>query len=134
MYTADDVRALYKRHSDKLTAKLTDEQANLIASVWATIDESVAHAYEDNGGDNTDAFNHFLNLAIIAARIVDGTLTLDELIKTENRLAGAMIFAYSATDAAMFTLKAMGEDTSQAFHQVKESRAITRKSIEAASL
>lgn len=134
MYTADDVRALYKRHSDKLTAKLTDEQANLIASVWATIDESVAHAYEDNGSDDTDAFNHFLNLAIIAARIVDGTLTLDELIKTENRLAGAMIFAYSATDAAMFTLKVMGEDTSQAFHQVKESRAITRKSIEAASL
>lgn len=134
MYTADDVRALYKRHSDELTAKLTDEQANLIASVWATIDESVAHAYEDNGGDDTDAFNHFLNLAIIAARIVDGTLTLDELIKTENRLAGAMIFAYSATDAAMFTLRAMGEDTSQTFHQVKESRAITRKSIEAASL
>lgn len=33
MYTADDVRALYKRHSDELTAKLTDEQANLIASV-----------------------------------------------------------------------------------------------------
>lgn len=50
MYTADDVRALYKRYSDELTAKLTDEQANLIASVWATIDESVAHAYEDNGG------------------------------------------------------------------------------------
>ena len=45
-----------------------------------------------------------------------------------------MIFAYSATDAAMFALKVMGEDTSQAFHQVKESRAITRKSIEAASL
>lgn len=134
MYTADDVRALYKRHFDGLTAKLTDEQADLIASVWETIDESVAHAYEDSEGDDTGAFNHFLNLAIIAARIVDGTLTLDDLIKTENRLAGAMIFAYSATDAAMFALKAMGEDTSQAFHQVKESRAITRKSIEAASL
>ena len=134
MYTADDVRALYKRHFDGLTAKLTDEQADLIASVWETIDESVAHAYEDSKGDDTGAFNHFLNLAIIAARIVDGTLTLDDLIKTENRLAGAMIFAYSATDAAMFALKAMGEDTSQAFHQVKESRAITRKSIEAASL
>ena len=134
MYTAADVRALYKRYSDKLTAKLTDEQANLIASVWAAIDESVAHAYESNEGSDADAFNHFLNLAIIAARIIDGTLTLNELIKTENRLAGATIFAYSATDTAMFTLKAMGEDTSQAFHQVKESRATARKSIEAASL
>ena len=121
MYTANDVRAEYKDHPDTFNADLTDEQATTIASLWNTIKVSVLNRY---GEDSAGASFRFTNLAITAAHIIDGTLTVEALIEDEKNFIDALNFACGMTDVAIFASQEMGVNTAQMRQQVELNREI----------
>lgn len=120
-YTAADVRAEYKGHPDTFNADLTDEQATTIASLWNTIKASVLKCYDE---DSAGASFQFTNLAITAAHIIDGTLTVEELIKDEKNFIDALNFSCGMTDVAIFASQEMGVNTAQMRQQVELNREI----------
>lgn len=128
-YTAADVRAIYRKYPHALTAELTDEQAAMIASVWEEIDAAIPDIYNDN-----DEFNHFEGLRINAARIIDGTKTLERLIENEKSLAGTFLFSCDSTNVAIIASKAMGVDVNLITHHVAMRRAHILKCVKTPSL
>lgn len=121
IYTADDVRTEYENHPDTFNANLTDEQATTIASLWNTIKVSVLDRYDEN---SDGASFQFTNLAITAAHIIDGTLTVEELIQDEKNFIDALNFSCGMTDVAIFASQEMGVDTTQMRQQVELNREI----------
>lgn len=120
-YTAADVRAEYETHPDAFNADLTDEQATTIASLWNTIKASVLKRYDE---DSIDASFRFTNLAITAAHIIDGTLTVEELIEDEKNFIDALNFVCGMTDVAIFASQEMGVDIKPMRQQVELNREI----------
>lgn len=121
IYTADDVRTEYKDHPDTFNVDLTDEQATTIASLWNTIKASVLKRYDE---DSDGASFRFTNLAITAAHIIDGTLTVEELIEDEKAFIDALNFACGMTDVAIFASQEMGVDIKSMRQQVELNREI----------
>lgn len=120
-YTADDVRAEYEKHPDVFNADITNEQATAIASLWNTIKASVIKRYDE---DSAGASFRFTNLAITAAHIIDGTLTVEELIEDEKNFIDALNFSCGMTDVAIFASQEMGVNTAQMRQQVELNREI----------
>ena len=132
-YTAADVRETYKHNSDTLTADLTDEQATTIASLWTMIEEDLINAYKDKVGDadgKKALRTQFIHTSITAARIVDGTLTFDELIEDEEIATGKLYLAYNKTGVAILAYQVMGKDVRPMIRQIKASRSRTIDTIE----
>lgn len=123
------MRAIYRKYPHSLTAKLTDEQAAIIASVWEEIDATIPDVYNDS-----DEFNHFEGLRINAARIIDGTQTLERLIENERRLAGTYLFSCDSTNVAIIASKAMGVNVNLSIHHVAMRRAHILKCVKTPSL
>ena len=121
IYTADDVRAEYKAHPDVLSANLTDEQATMIASLWSKFKVSVLNFHDD---DSITATFQFTNMAITAAHIIDGTLTVEELIEDEKKYIGALNCACGMTEAAIIASQEMGVDIAPILHQVRINREL----------
>ena len=130
--TASDVRAWYGDFADELT----EEQIDSIASAWSTIREITAAFYED--GDADDLASLVEDPDIVAAQIIDGTATLEEMVDREKRaaraLASALASARTATAAAMIASAAAGMDVAEIARRAEMSRTTVYKRLDTLAL
>lgn len=127
-YAASDVRAWYGDFADELT----EEQIDAIASAWATIREITAVFYED--GDADDLASLVEDPDIVAAQIIDGTATLEEMVEREKRAARALASARTATAAAMVASVAAGMDVAEIARRAEMSRTTVYKRLDTLAL
>lgn len=127
-YTANDVRAWY----GDFVEELTEEQIDSIASAWATIREITAAFYED--GDADDLKYLVEEPDIVAAQIIDGTATLEEMVEREKRAARALTAARTATAAAMIASAAAGMDVAEIARRAEMSRTTVYKRLDTLAL
>lgn len=127
-YTANDVRAWYGDFADELT----EEQIDSIASAWATIREITAAFYEDC--DVADLASIVEEPDIVAAQIIDGTATLEEMVDREKRAARALASARTATAAAMVASVAAGMDVAEIARRAEMSRTTVYKRLDTLAL
>ena len=127
-YTASDVRAWYGDFADELTA----EQIGAIASAWETISEIAAAFYEDCAADDLEALTE--GPSAIAAQVIDGTATLEELVNRERRAAQALSDARTATAAAMIAAEAAGMDIAEIARRADMSRTTVYKRLDTLAL
>lgn len=127
-YTDTDVRAWYGDFADELT----EEQIDAIASAWATIREITAAFYED--GDADDLKYLVEDPDIIAAQIIDGTATLEEMVEREKRAVRALASARTATAAAMIASAAAGMDVAEIARRAEMSRTTVYKRLDTLAL
>lgn len=127
-YTASDVRAWYGDFADELTR----EQLDAIASAWATIREITAAFYEDCDADDLESLVEEPD--IVAAQIVDGTATLEEMVEREKRAARALASARTATAAAMIASAAAGMDVAEIARRAQMSRTTVYKRLDTLAL
>lgn len=128
MTTCADVRAWYGDFADELTG----EQIDAIASAWSTIREITAAFYED--GDADDLSYLVEEPDIIAAQIIDGTATLEEMVEREKRAARALVAARTATAAAMIASAAAGMDVAEIARRAQMSRTTVYKRLDTLAL
>nr|DAW55167.1 MAG TPA: Putative TetR-family transcriptional regulator [Caudoviricetes sp.] len=126
--TASDVRAWYGDFADELT----EEQIDSIASAWSTIREITAAFYED--GDADDLASLVEDPDIVAAQIIDGTATLEEMVDREKRAARALASARTATAAAMIASAAAGMDVAEIARRAEMSRTTVYKRLDTLAL
>lgn len=126
--TASDVRAWYGDFADELT----EEQIDSIASAWATIREITEAFYED--GDADDLNSLVEEPDIVAAQIIDGTATLEEMVDREKRAARALTSARTATAAAMIASAAAGMDVAEIARRAEMSRTTVYKRLDTLAL
>ena len=127
-YTANDVRAWYGDFADELT----EEQIDSIASAWATIREITAAFYEDGDADDLESLVEEPD--IVAAQIIDGTATLEEMVDREKRAARALASARTATAAAMIASAAAGMDVAEIARRAEMSRTTVYKRLDTLAL
>nr|DAY23015.1 MAG TPA: Putative TetR-family transcriptional regulator [Caudoviricetes sp.] len=128
MTTCTDVRAWYGDFADELTG----EQIDAIASAWSTIREITAAFYEDGDADD---LNYLVEEPdIIAAQIIDGTATLEEMVEREKRAARALVAARTATAAAMIASAAAGMDVAEIARRAQMSRTTVYKRLDTLAL
>lgn len=127
-YTASDVRAWYGDFADELTA----DQIDAIASAWETISEITAAFYEDCDAD--DLASLIEEPDIVAAQIIDGTATLEEMVEREKRAARALASARTATAAAMIASAAAGMDVAEIARRAEMSRTTVYKRLDTLAL
>lgn len=127
-YTANDVRAWYGDFADELT----EEQVDSIASAWATIREITAAFYEDGDADDLESLVEEPD--IVAAQIIDGTATLEEMVDREKRAARALASARTATAAAMIASAAAGMDVAEIARRAEMSRTTVYKRLDTLAL
>ena len=127
-YTANDVRAWYGDFADELT----EEQIDSIASAWATIREITAAFYEDGDADDLESLVEEPD--IVAAQIIDGTATLEEIVDREKRAARALASARTATAAAMIASAAAGMDVAEIARRAEMSRTTVYKRLDTLAL
>lgn len=127
-YTDTDVRAWYGDFADELT----EEQIDAIASAWATIREITAAFYED--GDADDLKYLVEDPDIVAAQIIDGTATLEEMVEREKRAVRALASARTATAAAMIASAAAGMDVAEIARRAEMSRTTVYKRLDTLAL
>ena len=126
--TASDVRAWYGDFADELT----EEQIDSIASAWSTIREITAAFYEDGDADD---LNYLVEEPdIVAAQIIDGTATLEEMVEREKRAARALVAARTATAAAMIASAAAGMDVAEIARRAQMSRTTVYKRLDTLAL
>lgn len=95
--------------------------------------EDLINAYKDKVGDadgKKALRTQFIHTSITAARIVDGTLTFDELIEDEEIATGKLYLAYNKTGVAILAYQVMGKDVRPMIRQIKASRSRTVDAIE----
>lgn len=126
--TASDVRAWYGDFAEELT----EEQIDAIASAWATIREITEAFYED--GDADDLASLVEDPDIVAAQIIDGTATLEEMVDREKRAARALASARTATAAAMIASAAAGMDVAEIARRAEMSRTTVYKRLDTLAL
>lgn len=126
--TASDVRAWYGDFAEELT----EEQIDAIASAWATIREITEAFYED--GDADDLASLVEDPDIVAAQIIDGTATLEEMVEREKRAARALASARTATAAAMIASAAAGMDVAEIARRAEMSRTTVYKRLDTLAL
>lgn len=127
-YTENDIRAWYGDFADELTA----DQIAAIASAWETISEITAAFYEDCDAD--DLASLVEDPDIIAAQIIDGTATLEEMVEREKRAARALASARTATAAAMVASVAAGMDVAEIARRAEMSRTTVYKRLDTLAL
>lgn len=127
-YTANDVRAWYGDFADELT----EEQIDSIASAWATIREITAAFYEEGDADDLESLVEEPD--IVAAQIIDGTATLEEMVDREKRAARALASARTATAAAMVASVAAGMDVAEIARRAEMSRTTVYKRLDTLAL
>lgn len=128
MTTCTDVRAWYGDFADELT----EEQIDAIASAWSTIREITAAFYEDGDADD---LNYLVEEPdIVAAQIIDGTATLEEMVEREKRAARALASARTATAAAMIASAAAGMDVAEIARRAQMSRTTVYKRLDTLAL
>ena len=127
-YTDTDVRAWYGDFADELT----EEQIDAIASAWATIREITAAFYEDGGADDLKYLVE--DPDIVAAQIIDGTATLEEMVEREKRAVRALASARTATAAAMIASAAAGMDVAEIARRAEMSRTTVYKRLDTLAL
>lgn len=127
-YTASDVRAWYGDFAEELT----EEQIDSIASAWATIREITAAFYEDGDADDLESLVEEPD--IVAAQIIDGTATLEEMVDHEKRAARALALARTATAAAMIASAAAGMDVAEIARRAEMSRTTVYKRLDTLAL
>lgn len=128
MTTCTDVRAWYGDFADELT----EEQIGAIASAWSTIREITAAFYEDGDADD---LNYLVEEPdIVAAQIIDGTATLEEMVEREKRAARALVAARTATAAAMIASAAAGMDVAEIARRAQMSRTTVYKRLDTLAL
>ena len=126
--TASDVRAWYGDFADELT----DDQIDAIASAWGTISEITEAFYEGCGAD--DLVSLVEDPDIVAAQIIDGTATLEEMVEREKRAARALSGARTATAAAMIAAEAAGMDIAEIARRAEMSRTTVYKRLDTLAL
>lgn len=124
MTTCTDVRAWYGDFADELT----EEQIDAIASAWSTIREITAAFYEDGDADDLESLVEEPD--IVAAQIIDGTATLEEMVEREKRAARALTAARTATAAAMIASAAAGMDVAEIARRAQMSRTTVYKRLD----
>ena len=127
-YTDTDVRAWYGDFADELT----EEQIDAIASAWSTIREITAAFYEDGDADDLESLVEEPD--IVAAQIIDGTATLEEMVEREKRAARALTAARTATAAAMIASAAAGMDVAEIARRAQMSRTTVYKRLDTLAL
>lgn len=128
MTTCTDVRAWYGDFADELT----EEQIDAIASAWSTIREITAAFYEDGDADDLESLVE--EPGIVAAQIIDGTATLEEMVEREKRAARALTAARTATAAAMIASAAAGMDVAEIARRAQMSRTTVYKRLDTLAL
>ena len=128
MTTCTDVRAWYGDFADELT----EEQIDAIASAWSTIREITAAFYEDGDADDLESLVEEPD--IVAAQIIDGTATLEEMVDREKRAARALASARTATAAAMIASAAAGMDVAEIARRAEMSRTTVYKRLDTLAL
>lgn len=128
MTTCTDVRAWYGDFADELT----EEQIAAIASAWSTIREITAAFYEDGDADDLESLVEEPD--IVAAQIIDGTATLEEMVEREKRAARALTAARTATAAAMIASAAAGMDVAEIARRAQMSRTTVYKRLDTLAL
>ena len=127
-YTDTDVRAWYGDFAEELT----EEQINSIASAWSTIREITAAFYEDDVAADLESLVEEPD--IVAAQIIDGTATLEEMVEREKRAARALTAARTATAAAMIASAAAGMDVAEIARRAQMSRTTVYKRLDTLAL
>ena len=127
-YTENDVRAWYGDFADELT----EEQIDAIASAWGTIREITAAFYEDCDADDLESLVEEPD--IVAAQIIDGAATLEEMVEREKRAARALASARTATAAAMIASAAAGMDVAEIARRAQMSRTTVYKRLDTLAL
>lgn len=127
-YTASDVRAWYGDFADELTV----DQIDAIASAWETISEITEAFYEDCDADDLAPLVE--DPDIVAAQIIDGTATLEEMVEREKRAARALASARTATAAAMVASAAAGMDVAEIARRAEMSRTTVYKRLDTLAL
>ena len=128
MTTCTDVRAWYGDFADELT----EEQIDAIASAWSTIREITAAFYEDGDADDLESLVEEPD--IVAAQIIDGTATLEEMVEREKRAARALTAVRTATAAAMIASAAAGMDVAEIARRAQMSRTTVYKRLDTLAL
>lgn len=128
MTTCTDVRAWYGDFADELT----EEQIDAIASAWSTIREITAAFYEDGDADDLESLVEEPD--IVAAQIIDGTATLEEMVEREKRAARALTAARTATAAGMIASAAAGMDVAEIARRAQMSRTTVYKRLDTLAL
>ena len=127
-YTDTDVRNWYGDFADELT----EDQVDAIAYAWGKISDITAAFYEDCDADDLEALTE--GPSTIAAQIIDGTATLEELVERERRAARALSDARTATAAAMIAAEAAGMDITEIARRAEMSRTTVYKRLDTLAL
>lgn len=127
-YTASDVRAWYGDFADELTG----DQSDIIAYTWHEIEKITKAFYGKIPEEDLKALAD--GPCIIAAQIIDGTATLEELVDRERRAARALSDARTATAAAMIAAEAAGMDVTEIARRAGMSRTTVYKRISTLAL
>lgn len=127
-YTENDVRAWYGDFADELTA----EQIDAISYAWGKISEITEAFYGESLEEDLEALTE--EPWAIAAQIIDGTATLEELVNRERRAAQALSDARTATAAAMIAAEAAGTDITEIARRAEMSRTTVYKRLDTLAL
>lgn len=126
--TANDVRDWYGDFADELT----EDQIDAIASAWGTIREITEAFYGEGTKEDLESLTE--EPGIIAAQIIDGTATIEELVSRERRAALALSDARTATAAAMIAAEAAGMDIAEIARRAGMSRTTVYKRLDTLAL
>lgn len=127
-YTENDVRNWYGDFADELT----EDQVDAIASAWGTISEITEAFYGEGLEEDLQSLVEEPN--IVAAQIIDGTATIEEMVNRERRAAQALSDARTATAAAMIAAEAAGMDIAEIARRAGMSRTTVYKRLDTLAL
>lgn len=127
-YTENDVRSWYGDFSDELT----EDQLDAIAYAWGKISEITEAFYGEGLEEDLQSLVEEPN--IVAAQIIDGTSTIEEMVNRERRAAQALSDARTATAAAMIAAEAAGMDIAEIARRAEMSRTTVYKRLDTLAL
>ena len=127
-YTDTDVRSWYGDFAEDLTA----EQIDAIAYAWGKISEITEAFYGEGLEEDLEALTE--GPCVIAAQIIDGTATIEEMVNRERRAAQALSDARTATAAAMIAAEAAGMDIAEIARRAEMSRTTVYKRLDTLAL
>ena len=127
-YTENDVRSWYGDFADELT----EDQIDAIAYAWGKISEITEAFYGEGLEEDLQSLVEEPN--IVAAQIIDGTATIEEMVNRERRAAQALSDARTATAAAMIVAEAAGMDIAEIARRAEMSRTTVYKRLDTLAL
>lgn len=127
-YTGTDVRSWYGDFTDELT----EDQIEAIAYAWGKISEITEAFYGEGPEEDLQSLVEEPN--IVAAQIIDGTATIEEMVNRERRAAQVLSDARTATAAAMIAAEAAGMDIAEIARRAEMSRTTVYKRLDTLAL